>query len=806
MTQLCPISNYQIRSYENWSIKSSNKKYKIKISIIGDNIILLKNFGYTSFSISKEIHPQIVSIIANEFGNRPYYIIYDYENFTGISVRARNNYIKWVKKNKNQIKGVYFYNTNSFTKILVKTSNLLLNKNLHIHKTYEEVIKIIVNQNSLKTKSNQEEKRCPFSNFIIKAPESWVVNANNGKYRIEISIIDNNILSVKNIGFATKEITESTWPLIFNIFEAEIIGRDFFLIHDFSDYLGASSEVRINYAKWIKSHSNNLLGLYVYAPTPVTSILLKTGKLLLKDLNILSVHKTYKDTILDIKHKKDILLIKKHENPSINNWELDSIVSIKNNIKYVIKRYWILNIQEAVIHTFLINDNIFIRKYTGTLNEDCAIESESDFTNILKETQIQKYHFYTQFSDDVILSLAFRKYGVYWFNKNYKNILTGGFYNLSFINKVGINMSKTFLFHKSFKKRISIYTEINEIFNNIQNFNSNNKIEKINEIHYKGLSKNELIELLKKETNEKEAILKSQKEEIISLYNKLGRLSWDEDYNFEHKDIDSRNNPFSDLNNAILLVQEDVKELLYTRDKIANKALESDRLKSAFLANMSHEIRTPLNSILGFSELLEEKSTDPNSIIKYSKIIINSGKNLLNIINDIIDISKIESGQLSIVKNNFDIYSLINITKELFEESEKLKDGKIIFIVDNQIQPGLNIMSDEMRIQQIINNLISNAIKFTEKGYIRLTASYENNFLSISVEDTGIGIEEDKQALIFDRFRQEDLDTTHFYGGSGLGLSISKALAQMLNGDIFLTSTKGKGSIFELKIATTDPK
>ncbi len=809
MNNFCPISNRPIKNKDCWTLKSSDGKYSMIVSIIGENIIRLKNNGYTSLLVSHEIHPQVESIIKSEFDNKPYFIIYDYKDFKGINTKVRNNYIKWVKSNSEQIKGVYFYNTSAFTKILVKTSKILLKHNIHIYNNYEETITAILRlENSSKKQiinpKDNTKKYCPYSNYEITAPESWIFKADNGKYRLEVSIIDNNILHVKNIGFATIEITKTVWPLMFSIYDREIKGNKFYLVHDYSNYQGASSEVRLNYIKWIKKHSADILGIYVYGASTLTSTLLKTGILLLKGLDNLIINSDYEETILAIQNNKNNTLVNDFIIDENKEWEINTIISIVNKQTYTVKKIWTKTFEAVTIYTYLINNNIFIRRYKGNLTEKHILVTQDNFKNILKETQLQKYHFYTQFSDDATLSLKYRKYGADWFNNNYTNILTAAFFNLSFINRIGIQISKTFVFHTKFKKRVFILNNLKESITTIHKYNSG-ELQKHFEINeYKNKSKKELIQIIENSKTKNKELIKTQTQEIEQLYYKLGRLSWDEDFNYNHIDIDRRNSPFSDLNNAIVLIQEDIKDLMNRKDYITQKAQESDRLKSSFLANMSHEIRTPLNSILGFSNLLLEKANHPQLVEKYSRIIIKSGKNLLNLINDIIDISKIESNQLDIIKKPFIVNEMIENTYQLFKNNNKLIEQKISLELENSIDSNLTINSDELRIEQILNNLINNAIKFTEEGSIKIISKFADNFLSIIIEDTGIGIDEKKQNLIFDRFRQENINTSQYYGGSGLGLSISRSLAQMLGGDIFLKSQKGKGSQFELKLGISN--
>jgi signal transduction histidine kinase len=231
-------------------------------------------------------------------------------------------------------------------------------------------------------------------------------------------------------------------------------------------------------------------------------------------------------------------------------------------------------------------------------------------------------------------------------------------------------------------------------------------------------------------------------------------------------------------------------------------AEESDRLKSSFLANMSHEIRTPMNAIIGFSELLQQDDLPIDTRRQFFSHIRNSGNSLLNLINDIIDFSKIESGELKISKT---IFNLNQLFEELHQTFKKIKTGKGKDHINLQFSKGLNdeqssIYTDPYRLKQIITNLIENALKFTEKGSVIVSYQLNEDELIFSVKDTGIGISKDKQDVIFNQFRQADDSHARKYGGTGLGLSISKKLTKLLNGKLWLESTVNVGSSFFISI------
>lgn len=233
--------------------------------------------------------------------------------------------------------------------------------------------------------------------------------------------------------------------------------------------------------------------------------------------------------------------------------------------------------------------------------------------------------------------------------------------------------------------------------------------------------------------------------------------------------------------------------------KAKEKAEESDRLKTAFLQNMSHEIRTPMNGILGFSELLKDPDNDEETRDQYIEHINERGEQLLKIINNIVDISKIETGQLELSESKTNINNLLHTIYE--QLSKKTKQKNIFFSIHKTLTDHQsNILADYSKLNQILLNLVENAIKFTDKGHIKLGYKISNTFLRFYVEDTGIGIDPDIQKTIFEPFRQAETELTIKAGGTGLGLSISKSYAEKMGGKLWLISHPGTGSTFYLDL------
>jgi signal transduction histidine kinase len=247
------------------------------------------------------------------------------------------------------------------------------------------------------------------------------------------------------------------------------------------------------------------------------------------------------------------------------------------------------------------------------------------------------------------------------------------------------------------------------------------------------------------------------------------------------------------------LVQERTIDLIAAKEK----AEQSDKLKSAFLANFSHEIRTPMNAIMGFSYLLKQEGRTDIEKNEFVDIIISSSQYLLNLINEIIDISRIEAGELTLDIKPTNLCQLVKDIITQYEEQKKLMNKTHIkLLISSELKNrSLSVETDPMKLHQILMNLLENALKFTEEGFIEFGFSikqYEGkNFVVVYVQDSGIGINEDAKSFIFERFRKvENAGADKLYRGAGLGLAISKRLVELLGGKIWVDSELNKGSVF----------
>jgi len=292
--------------------------------------------------------------------------------------------------------------------------------------------------------------------------------------------------------------------------------------------------------------------------------------------------------------------------------------------------------------------------------------------------------------------------------------------------------------------------------------------------------------LLEKVVKEKTSELKASNEQLVDYKDHL-----EETVRIRTSELKSQNEEYLTLNEEF---QQQNKELRLAKEK----AEESDKLKSAFLANMSHEIRTPMNAIIGFSQFLNNDITKEKRA-NFVKMITSSGNTLLHLIDDIIDIAKIEAGQLTMINETFNIDEIII---EVFDSFRSTNDFEKLLEIDLRINipPITNpkIWTDKHRFKQILNNLVSNAIKFTENGFIEIGYFINENtpkLVTFYVKDTGMGIPIEEQDTVFNRFSKGNKDM-NIYRGTGLGLAISKNIVEKSGGDIWLVSEIGKGATF----------
>ncbi len=288
------------------------------------------------------------------------------------------------------------------------------------------------------------------------------------------------------------------------------------------------------------------------------------------------------------------------------------------------------------------------------------------------------------------------------------------------------------------------------------------------------------VDIEKDQLNRQLGVLKEQHNELVENNHKQYLLLQEKEKNYA-----------KDLENEIAKRTAELR-------KVNEELREASRLKSEFLANMSHELRTPMNAIIGFSELLSGSQLNEEQA-DYAETINQSGSGLLSLINDILDFAKIEAGKLDMMSEPFILLDVVKNVAAMFAKPALDKKITLTYNIDNEIP--LRLIGDGNRLKQILVNLCGNAMKFTENGDVKILLSCmkkgkKSCTIRFIVSDTGIGIKRDRQASIFEKFTQEDGSTTRKYGGTGLGLTITSQLVEMMGGYVFLCSEAGKGSSF----------
>jgi PAS domain S-box-containing protein len=309
------------------------------------------------------------------------------------------------------------------------------------------------------------------------------------------------------------------------------------------------------------------------------------------------------------------------------------------------------------------------------------------------------------------------------------------------------------------------------------------------------------LEILEPEENKKYVVARGEavfgkNNEITGLRGTLQDIT---DRKIAENELKTQNEEYLALNEELEEHMERIKKMNQELDIARKKAEESDRLKSSFLANMSHEIRTPMNGIIGFAGMFTKKGLTDDKRNYYAKIVIDNSKQLLTIVNDILDISRIEAGSVEIKQEEVNVNDLINSLYAMYKP--KSGDKLLNFIPFKSLTDNESvIISDKTRLKQALDNLLNNAFKFTHEGEIQFGYELQDENIGFYVTDTGIGIAREQQDKIFEQFRQEEMGITRQYGGTGLGLAICKKLVNLLGGDIRVESVKGKGSSFYFTI------
>lgn len=650
-------------------------------------------------------------------------------------------------------------------------------------------------------------RRCRLTGFHVEEKPEWSFFSPNNNYTLKLSIIDGDIIHLEAQGTPTINSRNDIWPKINDIIKKKFSGRKYFLVHNYGELSGLNARTRYDYIQWLKDNIENIHNIYFYNASSMLKVMINAGKLVSSRFQGTKIFSDYYGAIKDIAYSKNFLKFKKtddilnlrQEGDILNHqWKEGLTILSKSGQEYIVKKIWDFKSGDAESKTILIGDNILLRIFSGSFSFDIQQESKIAFENVVEELKLKdgKYHMYVDFSNTKVLSPKFKKAAIKWYTNNEKNIISGGFFHLSPGLKIATKLARTILPVFDLSLKVDLMKSAGDMFEKIERQYMVQKSQFISKDKIKKLSKRQL-------RNRLEFVQERQQHEIDSLYKKLGRLSWDEEYEFNEVQIDESDNPFADLHNGIHLVQQDLKCILDRRDELIAKAEESDRLKSAFLANMSHEIRTPMNAIMGFSSLLMMTPDLDEDVKEYTVEVQNSSNYLLALINDMIDLSKIEAGQMQIHKKYQNLNLVIEEAIEtIYAQYIHPKQPKVVFRLKNQLENGMeHIYTDATRLKQTLINLLSNGMKYTKEGSVELTVSSLSDGIQFSIVDTGIGISQEDLPQLFNRFsRSQDEEKNIKHSGTGLGLAISKACVELMGGEINMDSKLGEGTTMVFKI------
>lgn len=650
-------------------------------------------------------------------------------------------------------------------------------------------------------------RKCRLTGFPVEEKPEWSFFSPNNNYHLKLSIIDGNIVHLEAQGTPTVNSRRDIWPKINEIIKRHFEGKKYFLLHNYGELHGVNARTRYDYIQWLRDNMENIHNIYFYNTSSMLKVMINAGKLVSNRFQNTKIFSDYFGAIKDIAYSKsflrskktdDVINLRKEGDVLSHQWTEGLTVFSKSGQEYTVRKIWDFKAGEAESKTVLIGDNILLRIFSGSFSVDVQPESKAAFESVVEELELKdgKYHLYIDFSETKGLSPKFKKAAVKWYGHNEKNIISGGFFHLSPGLKMVTKLARTILPIFDLSLKVDLINTAGDMFEKIESQYMAQKSQFVSKDSIKKLTKRQL-------RNRLEFLQERQQYEIDSLYRKLGRLSWDQEYEFNEAQIDESDNPFADLHNSIHLVQQDLKSILDRRDELIARAEESDRLKSAFLANMSHEIRTPMNAIMGFSSLLMATPDLDEDVKEYTVEVQNSSNYLLALINDMIDLSKIEAGQMQVYKKYQNLNLVIEEAIEtIYPQYIHPKQPKVVFRLNNQLENGMEyIYTDATRLKQTLINLVSNGMKYTKEGSVELTVSSLADGIQFSVVDTGIGISQEDLPQLFNRFsRSQDEEKNIKHSGTGLGLAISKACVELIGGEINIESRLGEGTTVVFKV------
>ncbi len=620
-------------------------------------------------------------------------------------------------------------------------------------------------------------------------------------YKMEISIVNGDIVYITISGKAVYEEYLKAQVFLNKFIDEQIIeNKTYYLFHNYGDLVEIPAKTRISYKDWVLNHLNIFDYVFFFNLNFISQLIIKLGKTTTPLFDNIFIVKDFNEALQFIEKKRKINYLKETE--FVISDEIEKIIQKKNLVEKV---EWGGEIDNSrLIHSSIVIDgNIIIRKLEGIFYKG-DMQYLIDSLDVIKKdmgiAENEKYFLFLDVSKLFGIKIHSRTEAVEWFVKEANNFYISGFFGADKISDLVIKFSISV---SSLKNIVFSYSNFNEVLEaafTYKGYIFNKKHKKKPCFFTKFFNQARRIKELEAENDR---LIEYNSARIEKIFKIIGDITWDESLTPPEIDIDD-SDPYSDVFYSLKLLYFDVKEIIDNRDILIKKAQEADKLKSAFLANLSHEVRTPLNGIIGFTDLLLEEENLNDNHKRFLEIISKNSNNLLSLMNDLIQISTIEAGQVVIKKKDFDLTKLFLQLEDMFKSIANKSENDIeIKYVATENKEFL-IRGDELRINQVLVNIIGNAIKFTKEGNVFFGYNIINKdnikFIKVYVKDTGIGIEKELQDVIFDRFRQADVSNTRAYGGAGLGLSISKNLVELLGGEIWIESEVGHGSVFYFTI------
>ena len=769
---------------------SKDNKYEVYFKQKGYNLFKIRSIGALKESDAKSIEKIITNILIKFEDIHPkqkIFFINDVSKLKRPKLDAVNYIFSKIKLYQN-LGGILVVGTSPLVKIALTASSHFIKKFvLKFFKTEEEAFEFYNSFLSV----NIDYVNKHFNKVDGKYTITFKFNNSTSKFYMEFDGED--IITTKPLGVADAEGISMAFDKFDNEIYPEILnGKRYYRIHDFTNYNTSSGNASTVFIRWVKEHLKDMHLLIFCGLNKKNSAIIKLGRLLFKEKHRILIVDTIEDAYTAIYRHKNNQKIKFEKQIDTEFILPESNEDLKDLVQYLLQennelKDIITDSSETLFDLF--SDMTWPKERLKKL--DFSKEKVSEpFENLMDTIEI----IYNDLQD-LILSRDEEHKKNKLLEERYRKIMQV----MPNVAIRGYNKNlEIFFWNDAGKDIFGISSEeaIGQRLNDI--YICKNCIELIESAVEKAIINKITGEFLRSGLQ----ILYDDDNKIVvysihtSLFDNEGeQIFFSLDFDLT-KQYEIEEELRKHKNNLEELVREKTFELEIEKDK----AQESDRLKSAFLANMSHEIRSPMNTIIGFSDLLENEDLSTEKRLKFINLIRTSGNNLLHIINDIVDISKIEAGQIGIKKEKFDLCEILeSIEKEYSPQFEKIKEIKFN-ILKCDTEENIILFSDINRIKQILTNLINNAIKFTHKGFIELSYKTTNNKIKIFVKDTGIGLSEEQKEYIFSRFRQADEKISRVYGGTGLGLTISKNLAELLDGNIYVESELDKGSSFILEL------